>query len=74
MSQPNVRSTTRAFFEQNKALSLFWSQNHLYNPTAKIHHPLHERFSVKATVNPDSCQARYFLIGLFDPFENLFPP
>ncbi|MEH2092090.1 hypothetical protein [Nostoc sp.] len=43
------------FFEQNKALSLLWSQHHLNNPATKIHDPLHERLSIKLTINPDGC-------------------
>ncbi|MBD2535567.1 hypothetical protein H6G97_41760 [Nostoc flagelliforme FACHB-838] len=51
---------------------LFWAQNYLHNPTAKIHHPLHKWFVIIAAINPDSRQARYLLIGLFNPPENLF--
>jgi hypothetical protein len=30
------------FFEQEKALILFWSQPYLHNPTANVHCPHHE--------------------------------
>jgi hypothetical protein len=68
MSQPKVRSTTQRFLSNTKPKGVFWSQHHLHNPTAKVHHPLHKRLTIKAAIHPDGCQTRYLLARLFDPF------
>ncbi|MBO1056663.1 MAG: hypothetical protein HEQ27_09155 [Dolichospermum sp. JUN01] len=35
---------------------MFWSQHHLHNPTANVHYPHHEDWTIKSAISPNGRQ------------------